>query len=106
MKYSNAAFLCEELYKHLSDKHGFTSIGNCYGFEDGLAYVEYKTVSIDTGNGLLDGSADPRDLETLGEVCNKIAAKFGYELYKLQGRSHGYGDLYFKPLYVKEKHSL
>lgn len=89
----NAQSLCDELYKSLTGQHGFTMVGDSYGWEPGYMIIDWCT---SVGDGAV--TIDPDDLESLGEKVQSMANKYGFQLVKLQGGTHGYGDFYFKSI--------
>jgi len=98
MNYSLAAQnLCDELYKTFTGKHGFSMVGDSYGWEPGYMIIDWRT-----NIGYEIETVDPDDLEVLGDRVQQIATKYGYRLIKLQGETGGYGNFYFKPLPVEE----
>ena len=94
---NDAQNLCDELYNALTGKHGFTMVGDSYGWEPGYMIIDWCT---STGEGI--STIDPEDLETLGEEIQSIASKYNFQLVKLQGETKGYGNFYFKPLPVEK----
>lgn len=93
-KHPGARF-CDALYEGLTGKYGFETVGDYFGYENGMIYIDYKTHRIETGNGLNNGTADPEDLDGLERDCNVIAFRFGYHLYCLETTKNGCGHLWF-----------
>lgn len=89
--------LCDELYNTLTGKHGFTMVGDSYGWEPGYMIIDWCTSAAEGA-----ATVDPEDLESLGEKVQSMATKYGFQLIKLQGSSFGYGDFYFKSLPEEE----